>query len=65
MNAHDSFVEDFTWSMDDSRRADSTSKELSETDVPRLLLFAHREVIQAVRTSSSSAAAEVAGRDPT
>ena len=39
MNAHDRFVEDFIWSMDESRHTKSTSKELPETDVPRLLLF--------------------------
>ena len=61
MNVHDPFVEDFVWSMDD----ESVSKELTEIDVPKLLLFADRDVIQAVRTSSTSAAAEVAGRDPT
>ena len=62
MSAHDPFVEDFIWSMDDSRHAESTSKELTETDAPRLLLFADKDVIHAVRTSSSSAAAEVTGR---
>ena len=65
MNAHESLVEDFIWSMDDSRHTEPTSKELTETNVPRLLLFFDKDVIQAVRTSSSSAAAEVAGRDPT
>ena len=39
MNAHDPFVEDFIWSMDDSRRTESVSKELTETDVPKLLLL--------------------------
>ena len=61
---HDPFVEDFVWSMDDSRNAESVSKELTETDVPRLMLFAERDVIQALRASSSSGAAEAAGRDP-
>ena len=65
MNACDLFVEDFIWSMDDSRHTESTSKELTETDVPKLLLFADKDAIQAVRTSSASAAAEVAGRDVT
>ena len=65
MNVHDQFIEDFIWSMDDSRHTESTSKELTEIDVPRLLLFADKDVVQAVRTSSSSAAAEVAGCDPT
>ena len=49
------------WSMDDNRHAESILKELTETDIPRLMLFADREAIQAVRTSSSRA--EVAGRD--
>ena len=62
MNAHDPCVEDFVWSMDDSRHTESVSKELTEIDVPKLLLFADKDVIQAVRTSSASAAAEVAGR---
>ena len=65
MNAHDSFVEDFIWSMDDSRHAESKPKELIEVDVPRLLLFADQHVIQAVRPTSASSAAEVAGCDPT
>ena len=65
MNAHDPFVEDFSWSMDDSRHTESKSKELTEVDVPRLLLFADQHVIQAVPTTSASSAAEVAGRDPT
>ena len=65
MSAHDPFVEDFIWSMDDNRHTESKSKELSEIDVPRLLLFADRSVIQTVRTTSASSAAEVAGRDPT
>ena len=42
MNVHNPFVEDFIWSMDDSRHAESISKELTETDVPRLMLFADR-----------------------
>ena len=37
----------------------------TEIDVPRLMHFADRDVIQALRASSSSRAAEVAGRDPT
>ena len=65
MNAHDPFVEDFIWSMDDNRHTESKSKELTEIDVPRLLLFADRRVIQTVRTTSASSAAEVARRDPT
>ena len=51
--------------MDDSRHTETTSRELTETDVERLLLFADKDVIQAVRTSSASGAVEVAGRDPT
>ena len=65
MNMRDPFVEDFVWSMDDSRHTGSISKELTETDVPRLKLFADRGIIQALRASSSSGAAEVAGHDPT
>ena len=65
MNAHDPFVEDFIWSMDDNRHTESKPKELSELDVPGLLLFADQHVIQTVRTTSASSAAEVAGRDPT
>ena len=51
--------------MDDNRHTESKSKELTEIDAPRLLLFADRRVIQTVRTTSASSAAEVAGRDPT
>ena len=63
MNAHDPFVEVFVWSVDDSRHTESTSNELTGTDVPKQLLFADKDVIQAMRTSSASAAAKVAGRD--
>ena len=65
MTAHDPFVEDFIWSMDDNRHTESKSKGLTEVDVPRLLLFADRRFIQTVRTTSASSAVEVAGRDPT
>ena len=65
MNARDPFVEDFVWSMDDSRHTESTSKELTETDVPKLMLFANNDFIQAVRTSPANATAEVARRDVT
>ena len=65
MNAHDPFVEDFIWSMDDNRHTESKSKELTEGDVPKLLLFADRDVINTVRTTTASSAAAVAGRDPT
>ena len=65
MNAHDPFVEDFVWRMDDNRHTESKSKELTEADAPRLLLFADQYVIQTVRTTSASSAAEVARRDPT
>ena len=41
------------------------SKELTEGDVPKLLLFADRDVIDTVRTTTASSVAEVAGRDPT
>ena len=43
MNRHDPFVEDFVWSMDDNRHAESISKELTETDTPRVMLFAEGE----------------------
>ena len=55
MNAHDPFVEDFVWSVDDN----------PEMDVPRLLLFADQHVTQTVRATPASSAAEVAGHDPT
>ena len=50
--------------MDDSRHTESKSPELTEIDVPKLLLFADQSVIRTVRTSSSSAAAEVGGPNP-
>ena len=65
MSAHGPFVEDFIWSMDDNRHTESKSKELTEVDVPQLLLFADQQVVQAVRTTSASSAAGVAGCDPT
>ena len=40
MNAHDPFIEDFIWSMDDNRHTESKSREISEGDVPKLLLLA-------------------------
>ena len=49
--------------MDDNRHAGSISRELTETDVPRLMLFEEGETILAARAYSSSGAAEVAGRD--
>ena len=58
MNVHDPFVEDFVWSINDSRHTESVSKELTETDVPKSLLPADKDVIQAVRTSSASAASD-------
>ena len=51
--------------MGDNRHTEPKSKELSELDVPRLLLFADQYVIQTVRTTSASSTAEVATRDPT
>ena len=63
MNAHGPFVEDFIWSMDDNRHTESQSRELTEGDVPDLLLFADREVIDNVRTGAAGSAAQVAGRD--
>ena len=44
MGAHDPFVEDFHWSMDDNTHTESKSPELIEGDVPNLLLFAQREM---------------------
>ena len=64
MNAHDPFVEDFVWSMDDNRHTEPKSRELLEGDVPDLLLFADKEVINTVRTMAASSVAQVAGRDP-
>ena len=53
----------FIWSMDDNRHTESKSRELTEGDVLKLLLFADRDVINTVRTTGASSAAEVAGRD--
>ena len=50
MGDHDPFMEDFHWSMDDNRHTESKSPELTEGDVPNLLLFADRDVINRVRT---------------
>ena len=63
MGAHDPFVEDFHWSMDDNRHTESKSPELTEGDVPNLLLFAERDVINRVRTEAAGSVAQVAGRD--
>ena len=63
MSAHDPFVEDFHWSMDDNRHTESKSPELTEGDVPNLLLLAERDVINRVRTEAAGSVAQVAGRD--
>ena len=63
INAHDPYVEDFVWSMDDNRHTESKSPELTEGDEPNLLLFAEREVINRVRTEAAGSVAQVAGRD--
>ena len=63
MSAHDPYVEDFHWSMDDNRHTESQSPELTEGDVPNLLLFAERDVINRVRTEAAGSVAQVAGRD--
>ena len=62
-SARDPYVEDFHWSMDDNRHTESQSFELTEGDVPNLLLFAEREVIHRVRTQAAGSVAQVAGRD--
>ena len=54
MGEHDPFVEDFHWSMDDNRHTESQSPELTEGDVPNLLLFAPKEVIDRVRSQATS-----------
>ena len=63
MGDHDPFVEDFHWSMDDNRHTESKSPELTEGDVPKLLLFADRDVIRRVRTQAASSAEAAARRD--
>ena len=63
MGDHDPFVEDFHWSMDDNRHTESKSPGLTEGDVPKLLLFADRDVIRRVRTQAAGSAEPVAGRD--
>ena len=60
---HDPFVEDFRWSMDDNRHTESKSPKLTEGDVPKLLLFADRDVIRRVRTQAASSAEPAARRD--
>ena len=63
MGDHDPFVEDFRWSMDYNRHTESKSPELTEGDVPNLLLFADRDVIRRVRTQAASSAEPAARRD--
>ena len=63
MGAHDPFVEGFHWSMDDNRHTESKSPELTEGDVPNLLLFAEREVINRVRTQATSSSEPAVRRD--
>ena len=49
--------------MDDNRHTESKSPELTEGDVPKLLLFADRDVIRRVRTQAASSTELGAGRD--
>ena len=63
MGAHDPFVEDFHWSMDDNRHTESQSPELTEGDVPNLLLFAPKEVINRVRSQATSSSEPAMRRD--
>ena len=63
MGDHDPYVEDFHWSMDDNRHTESKSHELTEGDVPKLLLFAEREVINRVRTGAAGSVEQITGRD--
>ena len=63
MGDHDLFVEDFHWSIDDNRHTESKSRELTEGDVPRLLRFADREVINRVRTQAAGSVEQATGRD--
>ena len=63
MGEHDPFVEDFHWSMDDNRHTESQSPELTEGDVPNLLLFAPKEVIDRVRTQATSSSEPAVRRD--
>ena len=63
MGAHDPYVEDFHWSMDDNRHTESKSPELTEVDVPNLLLFAPKEVINRVRTQATSSSEPAMRRD--
>ena len=63
MGAHDPYVEDFHWSMDDNRHTESQSPELTEGDVPNLLLFAPKEVINRVRTQATSSSEPAMRRD--
>ena len=63
MGAHDPFVEDFHWSMDDNRHTESKSPELTEVDIPNLLLFAPKEVIDRVRIQPTSSSGPAMRRD--
>ena len=63
MGDHDPFVKDFHWSMDDNGHTEPKSPELTEGDVPKLLLFADRDVIRRVRTQEASSAEPAAWRD--
>ena len=49
MGAHDPYVEDFHWSMDDNRHTESQSQELTESDVPNLLLLGQDPGNQLIR----------------
>ena len=51
------------YAMDDNRHTESKSPELTEGDVPKLLLFADSDVIKRVRTQAASSAEPAARRD--
>ena len=65
MGDHDLYVEDFHWSMDDNRHTESKSPELTEGDVPKLLLFAERghQQSQDRATEAAGSVEQVTGRD--
>ena len=61
MNAHDPFVEDFIWSMDDSRHTESKSRDSLKV-MCRTFCFLQILMSSNVRTRAAGSVAQVAGR---
>ena len=62
MVAHDPFVEDFHWSMDDNRHTEPSHRS-SLRATCRIFCLLRKEMSSTVRTEAAGSVAQVAGRD--